>query len=114
MIIAEKPCRFGGTDYRIGDEVPEDVIDSGMLGALIRMEILKKSYGYTTQSEPLNLKVDTTPAQSGGEGGDPKTEYSDADLKKMKVSELQEIAATRGLVTDGLQKADIISAIESL
>ena len=40
--MAKKPCRFQGKSYKIGDKIPETVINRKAISALIAMEILEK------------------------------------------------------------------------
>lgn len=41
--IALKPCRFAGLAFRIGDPVPEEVVNSGAAQNLVKMGILATS-----------------------------------------------------------------------
>ena len=38
--IANKPCRFGGKAYHIGDKIPGDKIMPRRLGGLLRMGVI--------------------------------------------------------------------------
>lgn len=38
--IANKPCRFGGKSYLIGDKIPDDAILPRRVGSLLRMGVL--------------------------------------------------------------------------
>lgn len=40
--MAKKPCRFQGKSYKVGDKIPETVINRKAIGALISMEIVEK------------------------------------------------------------------------
>ena len=41
--VALKPCRFGGTDYKISDSIPKDKVLPERVGALCTMGII--TYG---------------------------------------------------------------------
>lgn len=43
IYIAQKPCRFGGKEYHIGDEVPEKLIDPARVKSLIKFGLLSVS-----------------------------------------------------------------------
>lgn len=60
IYTAQKPCRFGGKEYHIGDEVPEKLIDPTRVKSLIK-------FGLLSVSERAEETADT-PAQTGGEG----------------------------------------------
>jgi hypothetical protein len=60
IYTAQKPCRFGGKEYRIGDEVPEKLIDPTRVKSLIK-------FGLLSVSERAEETADT-PAQTGNEG----------------------------------------------
>jgi len=60
IYTAQKPCRFGGKEYHIGDEVPEKLIDPTRVKSLIK-------FGLLSVSERAEETADT-PAQTGNEG----------------------------------------------
>lgn len=69
IYTAQKPCRFGGKEYHIGDEVPEKLIDPTRVKSLIK-------FGLLSVSERAEKNADT-PTQTNGEGeliGDQSTD----------------------------------------
>lgn len=64
--IARKPCRFGGTDYRVGDSIPAEKIDPrkahflvsiGYVAPAIAAATIKQSEEKTTQKKTLSKKT---------------------------------------------------------
>ncbi len=43
VYIANKPCRFGGQSYVIGDKIPADKILPRRVGSLVRMGVIIES-----------------------------------------------------------------------
>ena len=59
--MAKKPCRFQGKSYKIGDKIPETVINRKAISALIAMEIIEKIESAPLSSTPAYNEL---PAQS--------------------------------------------------
>lgn len=60
IYTAQKPCKFGGKEYCIGDEVPEKLIDPTRVKVLIK-------FGLLAVSEHAEETADT-PTQTDDEG----------------------------------------------
>lgn len=73
IYTAQKPCRFGGKEYHIGDEVPEKLIDPTRAKSLIK-------FGLLSVSERAEETADTS-AQTGN-GGDLTNDQSTDEEKQ--------------------------------
>ena len=59
--MAKKPCWFQGKSYKVGDKIPETVINRKAIGALISMEIVEKIKSAPLSPTPV---YDKPPAEN--------------------------------------------------
>ena len=71
VFIALKPCRFGGTDYKIGDSIPQEKVFPERAEALHQMGII--TVGFEEIANRLNESVCMTTIRAGGDFLVPKT-----------------------------------------
>lgn len=64
VFVALKPCRFGGTDYLIGDTIPGDAVLPTRAKALQQMGII--AIGFEQVTQQLNDVIE----DAKGEGSD--------------------------------------------
>lgn len=63
--IAIKPCRFAGQSFRIGDEVPADVIQPGAAKNLVKMGIIAAPKDGGKPAPTIEYIPDPTPIRVG-------------------------------------------------
>lgn len=81
--IAIKACKFAGQSFRIGDTVPEEVIQPGAAKNLIKMQIIapagassSDNKGYPIPLPPINIAIHA-------DEGDLPLEMSNEDLQQV-------------------------------
>lgn len=77
VFVALKPCRFGGTDYKIGESIPAEKVLPEKVEALRAMGII--TVGFEEVIEQINESV----ADAMGKAGTPDT-TEEAPKKKGK------------------------------
>lgn len=88
IYTAQKPCRFGGKEYRIGDEVPEKLIDPTRVKSLIK-------FGLLSVSERAEETADT-PAQTGSEGDLTNDQSTDEEKQAEETTEKPKATGKKG------------------
>ena len=101
MIKALKPCSFAGREFKIGDEIPENLIHKGNLRTLVGYGLIEITEGAPSPStiEPAEVT-------------EPETEPTEDDLMKKTRDQLVEIAEGKGIeVKKDDTKKIIVAAI---
>ena len=79
VFVALKPCRFGGTDYLIGDSIPVDEVLPERVEALRAMGII--SIGFKEVINQLNESVTDAAGQHTADG---EAENKDEEQPKQR------------------------------
>lgn len=88
IYTAQKPCRFGGKEYHIGDEVPEKLIDPTRVKSLIK-------FGLLSVSERAEETADT-PDQTGNEGDLTNDQSTDEAKQSEETTEKPKATGKKG------------------
>lgn len=88
IYTAQKPCRFGGKEYHIGDEVPEKLIDPTRVKSLIK-------FGLLSVSERAEETADTH-AQTGNEGDLTNDQSTDEEKQAEETAEKPKATGKKG------------------
>lgn len=75
--IANKPCRFGGESYHIGDKIPGDKILPKRIGGLLRMGVISEGGVEAVKPAPA-------PAPAPEPTVPPKTEAAEVKAEETK------------------------------
>ena len=88
MFVAKKPCNFAGKRFAIGEEIPEELIDSNRkmtllkFGRIEQVETPENDDTKQTSPEDGENKPNAPVTAEGGENPQPKPEDGKTDVKK--------------------------------
>lgn len=110
MFKAEKPCNFAGTDYRIGDPIPEGVVLESAVTRLIKAGVIAE-VGNAGPLLPASTSIEDEEEIVPEEEEPSETiHYTERSLMGLTRSELVEIATNLGMEVDDSHTKKMLTA----
>jgi len=83
MIKAKRPCKFGGRQFYVGDEIPEELVDSSRMRTLVKYGTIESVPDTPPEPPKAETGTNTSTGRKNGSEGD-KRALNNADATAAK------------------------------